>query len=72
MDIYLYLICFGVPMLLAMFAQGLLKSRYAAASKVPARYRTRSRTGAAMRRTILVAGPVLPSLHSGRSDFDVV
>ncbi len=42
MDIYLYLICFGVPMLLAMFAQGLVKSRYAAASKVPARYRTRS------------------------------
>ena len=38
----LYLLCFGVPMLLAMFAQGLVKSRYAAARKVPARYRTRS------------------------------
>lgn len=45
MNTLLYLICFIPPMLLATYAQGLVKSRYAMASKIPARIQTRSGEG---------------------------
>ncbi|MBQ3388725.1 MAG: zinc metallopeptidase [Thermoguttaceae bacterium] len=44
----LYLICFGVPMLLALYAQGLVKTRYAQASKVPATFIKRNGTTGTM------------------------
>ena len=40
----IYLICFGVPMLLALYAQGLVKSRYAQARKIPAAFVKRNGT----------------------------
>ncbi|MGI5831359.1 MAG: zinc metallopeptidase [Thermoguttaceae bacterium] len=54
----LYLICFGLPMLLAIYAQGVVKSRYAEARKIPATYMKRdgttgSITGAEAARIIL-------------------
>ena len=47
-NMMLYILCFIPPMLLAVYAQGLVKSRYAMASRRPARM-----TGAAAARKIL-------------------